>query len=99
MINFVCLFQVLILAVLDAARYFVRILEHRDDNEKINNYYSGATFLKLALDLNNMYTSRDNRHVCSRIQLQKICVVESDGSYYRYIVSMFDVFVKNAELF
>ena len=77
--------QVLILAVLDASRYFVRILEHQSDDKEVDssNYYSGATFLKLALDLNSVYTSRENRHACSRIHLQKICVVESEGSYYR----------------
>ena len=71
--------------MLDASRYFVRILDHQSDSKEVDstNYYSGATFLKLALDLNTVYTSRDNRHVCSRIHLQKLCVVESEGSFYR----------------
>lgn len=71
--------------MLDASRYFVRILEHHDEAGQMDtsNYYSGATFLKLAFDLNSVYKLHENRHVCSRIVSQRLCVVQSEETYYR----------------
>ena len=75
------------LKVLDASRYYVRILEHQSGLKETStdnaNYYSGATFLKLALDLNAWYASSTNRRICGIIRPYILCVIEKQGSYHR----------------